>query len=112
VKLKIDKERCIGCSICVSVCPSGFKMVDGKAEIKDENADCLKDAADACPQKAIVLNGEYYKNKIGKATNQNYNQYMPIGHGRGMGAGRGRGLGRGPRDGRGGGRGGGGRGRW
>jgi ferredoxin len=109
MKVKIDKTRCSGCAICVNICPKGIKMVDEKAEIIDENAGCLKDAADACPQKAIVLNGEDYKNKTDKATNRNYNQYTPIGRGRGMGPGRGRGLGRGPRDGRGGGRGGGGR---
>jgi len=109
MKVKIDTTKCIGCAICVTICPKGIKMAEGKAEIIDENAGCLKDAADACPEKAIVLNVEDDKNKTDKDTNQNYNQYMPIGGGRGMGAGRGRGLGRGPRDGRGGGQGGGGR---
>ena len=108
----INKNKCVGCAICADICPEGIKIKDDKAEIINEDADCLKDAADACPQKAIVLDVEDYKNKTDKATNMNYNQYMPIGRGRGTGAGRGRGLGRGPRDGRGGGRGGGGRRRW
>jgi ferredoxin len=112
MKVRIDKTRCLGCAICTNICPKGIKMVGAKAEIIDENAVCLKDAADVCPQKAIVLNGEDYKNKTDKDTSQDYNQYMPIGRGRGMGAGSGRGLGRGPRDGRGGGRSGGGRRRW
>ncbi len=109
---RVTKSRCVGCAICTDICPEGISMVNGKAEIIDEDADCLKDAADSCPQKAIVLNREDYKNKTGKNTNQNYNQNISIGRGRGMGAGRGRGRGRGPRDGRGGGRGGGGRRRW
>ena len=87
-------------------------MIDGKAEIKDENAGCLKDATDACPQKAIILNGEKSDSEIGKTFNQNYGQGRGTNQGMGRGAGRGRGLGRGPRDGRGGGRGGGGRRRW
>jgi ferredoxin len=105
----INKNKCVGCAICADICPKGIKIKDDKAEIINEDADCLKDAVDACPQKAIVLDVEAYKNKTDKITTQNYNQYMPIGRGRGMGAGRGRGLGRGPRDGRGGGRGGDGR---
>lgn len=85
-------------------------MVEGKAEIKDENAECLKEAADACPQKAIVFNKEdYSKNNKDEKSTTEYNQNRPMGQGRGIGIGRGRGLGRGPRDGRGRGRGGGGR---
>ena len=105
----IDQEKCVGCAICTDICPEGIKMVNGAAEIIDENAGCLKDAADACPQEAIILNGQDSKNKTDKTSNQNDNQYKQIGRGSGMGAGRGRGLGIGPRDGRGGGSGGGGR---
>jgi ferredoxin len=92
----INKNKCVGCAICVDICPEGIKLNEDKAEIINEDADCLKDAADACPQKAIVLDVEAYKNKKDKNTNQNYNQYMPIGRRRGIGAGRG------PRDSRGG----------
>lgn len=113
MKPKIDKERCIGCGVCQNICPNGIKMVKGKAEIKDGKAVCLKDAADACPQKAIILNeNDYSENKKDEKSREGYNQYSPVGQGRGIGAGRGRGLGRGPRDGRGRGRGGGGRRRW
>lgn len=110
--MSISKNRCVGCAICTDICPEGIKMINGTAEIIDENAGCIKDAADACPEKAIVLSEEDYKNKTDKTSNQNYNQYKQIGRGRGIGAGRGRGLGIGPRDGRGRGRGGGGRRRW
>ena len=106
MKARIDETKCVGCGICVGICPEGIEMMGEIAEIKDENAGCLKDAADACPQEAIIFNGEKSDNKTDKTMNQNYGQGM------GRGAGKGRGLGRGPRDGRGGGRGGGGRGRW
>lgn len=112
MKARIDKTRCVGCALCADICPNGIRMIDGKAEIKDENAGCLKDAANECPQEAIILNGEDSKNKIDKTFDQNYRQNGGAGQGRGMGAGKGRGLGRGPRDGRGGGRGGGGSRRW
>jgi len=102
----INKNRCVGCGICANICPEGIEMIGGKAEIKDENAKCIKNAADACPKKAIILDGDNF-NEGNVNINSNYNPGM--GQGRGMGAGRGKGLGRGPRDGRGGGRGGGGR---
>ncbi len=104
MKARIEEERCVGCAICADICPNGIRMIDGAAEIKDENAGCLKDAADACPQKAIILSGEDSNNKTDKTFEQNYRQSGGIGHGRGLGIG--------PRDGRGGGRGGGGRRRW
>ncbi len=110
MKPRINKEKCIGCAVCQNICPNGIKMVEGKAEIKDETAECLKKAADACPQKAIIIDEkDYSKNKKDEKSREEYNQYRLMGQGRSIGAGRGRGLGRGPRDGRGRGRGGGGR---
>ena len=49
----IDKELCIGCGACVSTCPEGFEMNDGKAKIKNPKAKCLKDAISICPVNAI-----------------------------------------------------------
>jgi len=53
---EIDKEKCLGCGACESICPNGFEIINGKAIIKDENADCLKDAANSCPVNAIKIN--------------------------------------------------------
>jgi ferredoxin len=34
---KINKEKCIGCDYCVSVCPEVFELgEDGKSKIKKE----------------------------------------------------------------------------
>jgi len=98
---KINESQCIGCGICANICPEGIEMVGGIAKIKNENADCLKDAATSCPRKCIILedNGS---EKSNNTSNNNFNQ--------GFGQGQGRGMGRGPRDGSSMGRGGGGRG--
>ena len=51
--VKVDKEACIGCGSCESVCPEGFEMVDGKAKVKNAKAKCIKEAIDICPVDAI-----------------------------------------------------------
>jgi ferredoxin len=53
--VKVDKDKCIGCQACVSICPTSFKMVDNKAEFTGKKSDCLKDAKDSCPVDAISL---------------------------------------------------------
>jgi ferredoxin len=109
--ITINKDKCISCAICANICPAGIKMVNGKAEIKDENANCLKDAASACPQNAINIGEDenFNEGNENSSFNSNYGQGRGMGQGqgvrRGMGAGKGRGFGVGPRDGRGAGRG-------
>ena len=53
--VKIDKEKCIGCGLCASVCGEVFEMADnGKARVKaQKNASCIKEAIDSCPVDAI-----------------------------------------------------------
>jgi len=51
--INIFKNKCVGCGICKTICPEGIEILNGTAEIKNENAGCLKNAAIACPQKAI-----------------------------------------------------------
>jgi ferredoxin len=57
--VKVNKEKCIGCGYCVSVCPEVFKLgEDGKSKVKEEvdfekNKDCIKEAKESCPAGAI-----------------------------------------------------------
>lgn len=51
--VSVDKEKCIGCGACESVCPSGFGIKDGKAKVKDAKAKCVKEAKEICPVGAI-----------------------------------------------------------
>ena len=55
--VKVDKNTCIGCSLCAGMCPDTFQMdMDGKSEvIKDEVTDCAKNAAENCPVGAISV---------------------------------------------------------
>jgi len=50
----VDKEKCIGCGACESVCSESFKMNDDmKAEFTGKNSDCVKEAIETCPVDAI-----------------------------------------------------------
>ena len=52
----VDKNACIGCGACASLCPKVFRLgVDGKSEVhdsKDPDA-CAQRAIDVCPVQAI-----------------------------------------------------------
>jgi len=60
MKLKIDKDKCIGCGSCEFACPEVFELKDAKALVRksaklDDNKDCIKSAIDSCPTSAIKL---------------------------------------------------------
>ena len=58
-KIKIDKEKCVGCGLCVTAChESVIGMVDGKATVLNENyCDGLGNCLPVCPVKAISFEG-------------------------------------------------------
>ncbi len=50
----INKEKCIGCGACVSICSEVFEMHEGKAKVKaQKNIPCVQEAIDSCPVDAI-----------------------------------------------------------
>jgi ferredoxin len=52
--VKVDKNLCIGCGACASICPDGFEMKgDGKSHVRDPKAKCIGDAMASCPVDAI-----------------------------------------------------------
>ena len=55
--IKIDKELCNGCGLCVKACHEGaIQMVDGKAQLAgDQYCDGLGDCLPACPVGAIEI---------------------------------------------------------
>ncbi|MGC8777596.1 MAG: ferredoxin [Candidatus Caldatribacteriaceae bacterium] len=56
--VKVDEELCIGCELCVQICPDVFEMnADGKSVVKsgaDTSIDCVDEAIDSCPTSAII----------------------------------------------------------
>ncbi len=87
MKARIDKNKCIGCSVCANICPEGIELVVGKASIKNENAECLKDAANSCPIGSIII-----KDGEDKETETSLNQGDEQGFGRVVRMGADRGL--------------------
>jgi len=60
VKIVIDKERCIGCGLCPTICGEVFAMgKDGKAHVKaQKDIPCVKEAIESCPVSAISEDGK------------------------------------------------------
>ena len=57
IKVKIDKEKCIGCGSCVAICPDYFAMEGDKAKVIQNDVndnDCVKEAETSCPVVAIT----------------------------------------------------------
>lgn len=61
MKAVVDKDACIGCELCTSICPEVFSMDDdGLAVAIDEELDeslveSAQEAADSCPTEAITV---------------------------------------------------------
>lgn len=55
VTLRLDEEKCVGCGMCLFVCPHAvLRRVNGRVEIRDRDA-CMECGACSqnCPVKAV-----------------------------------------------------------
>ncbi len=54
--IKINRETCIGCALCESICPEVFKMDDEfKATVKTQkDLPCVKEAIESCPVECVT----------------------------------------------------------
>ncbi len=61
MKAHVDKDTCIGCGLCPSICSTVFDMDDdGKAkaivdEVPEEHQEDTKEAEASCPVNAISI---------------------------------------------------------
>ncbi len=59
MKVRVDRNVCIGASNCVAVAPTVFQLDDSKiATVLDPTTvrdDALWEAAEACPVSAVIL---------------------------------------------------------
>lgn len=59
IKINHKRDKCIGCSSCVSICPENWIMAsDNKAKPKQTTLNdigCNQKAADSCPVKCIHI---------------------------------------------------------
>jgi ferredoxin len=59
LKVRVDRDLCIGVSNCVAVAPSVFQLDnENKAIVLDPSSvddEMLMTAASSCPEKAIIL---------------------------------------------------------
>lgn len=57
-KIFIDDSECIGCNLCVDLCPSIFKSTEFTPIPTEEDITgnkCAEDSVDFCPVKAIYI---------------------------------------------------------
>jgi ferredoxin len=67
MKIKLEREKCIGCGSCQALCSKHFEIDnDGKShivgvdkkemeELEVEKVECAQAAADACPAQCIYI---------------------------------------------------------
>ena len=59
MKVKVDRELCIGVSNCVAIAPTVFELDDqNKAVVLDPGSvdeETIMEAAESCPENAIIV---------------------------------------------------------
>ncbi len=68
-KIKLEREKCIGCGSCQAVCPKFFALKEdgrssvigaqkdaaGNDELETAKTECAESAAEACPVQCIYI---------------------------------------------------------
>jgi ferredoxin len=59
-KPSVDKDLCIGCGSCISMCPERFELdEEGKSTVISGTCDCdLEEIVLSCPVQAITIEEE------------------------------------------------------
>ena len=52
MKIKVDKQKCLGCGVCINLCSEVFELKDGKSKIKEnidfkKHENCIKKTIDS-----------------------------------------------------------------
>ncbi len=61
MKVKVNRDACIGCGACAAICDDVFEIDDEGLstakvkEVEDKNTQEVRDAADACPTGAVEV---------------------------------------------------------
>ena len=61
MKVKVNRDSCIGCGACAAICDQVFEIDDEglstvkKEEVDDDKKQEVQDAADSCPTGAIEV---------------------------------------------------------
>ncbi len=61
MKVKVNRDSCIGCGACAAICDDVFEIDDEglstlkTEDVEDDNKQEVQDAADSCPTGAIEV---------------------------------------------------------
>ena len=60
MRVRVDADLCTGCAVCTDMCPEVFDLRDAVSvvlvdEVPQDLADTVREAAEACPVEAIIV---------------------------------------------------------
>ena len=60
MKVKVDRDMCTGCELCIDACPEVFEMHEDLSRAKMEVVpkdleDSVRETAEDCPVEAIIV---------------------------------------------------------